>query len=173
MRDHATYGVSPALQLALVGAVLSLLVAVTAPALTERLRNARTTEAATQLSLLYRGTLAYWYAGAGRIPDPERTFPESAPLTPAEPPRGAAAEYAEAQWSSATWRAVRFAPTGRHYFAYELESTGVGSASAFTARALGDLDGDGERSTFERAGRAGPAMEVQSPQGLWFDRPTE
>ena len=82
-----------------------------------------------------------------------------------------------ATWNSdETWNALKFSIADPHYYAYEYESTGsgsTGSASLFTARARGDLDGDSAESTFERVGTVNDDMEVQGSGGLYEHQPTE
>jgi len=57
------------------------------------------------------------------------------------------------QWDNPSWQALTFAISDPHYYSYEYTSDGTGTNAQFTARANGNLDGDGTLSTFERAGR--------------------
>jgi type IV pilus assembly protein PilA len=70
-------------------------------------------------------------------------------------PNGAGAgSYALSEWDTDVWNALSFYQTQGHYFHYDFvyanTLTGFGSCQA-TAQSFGDLDGDGEWSTFERA----------------------
>ena len=56
-------------------------------------------------------------------------------------------------WSHPTWQKLNFQLQEPFYYAYEYEAEYVeGGKTAFTARALGDLNCDGTHSTFERIG---------------------
>jgi hypothetical protein len=55
-------------------------------------------------------------------------------------------------WKHAGWQAIFFELSDPHYYSYEL----VVEPGAFVARAVGDLDCDGELATFELRGTAEP-----------------
>jgi hypothetical protein len=52
-------------------------------------------------------------------------------------------------------------------------SSGTGTSAAFTARALGDLDGNGTLSTFERAGGLNSELSPEGSPGIWMKNETE
>ncbi len=58
-------------------------------------------------------------------------------------------------------------------YAYEFVSSGTGTAAAFTARAHGDLDGDGVFSTFERAASVDASNSVKGSSGIYIDQELE
>jgi len=91
---------------------------------------------------------AYWRDGGTGLPF------ASAPLTPASIPPGVCVTDPAGTWSSPTWRALGFAfgPGERHAYSYEIYVADFGGRAAFSARALGNLDGDGDASTFEVVG---------------------
>jgi len=129
---------------ALVGSVL----AVAAPAFLHELHASRFVEPTDGLSRI--GIAAVAYAEAND------RFPESAPLTPANPPRGTKAADPPGTWEGPTWKALAFRPSAEgvpHAYAFSFESA-AGSGSTFVAQARGDLDGDGLLSTFETRGEA-------------------
>jgi hypothetical protein len=100
-------------------------------------------------------------------------FPPSAPLTPAEVPRGTSAEDPPGAWDHPTWRALSFGFDHPHAFSFAFESTqGPGGQSRFRAVAQGDLDGDGVTSTFEVKGEADPSGARLVP-GMNVDREVE
>jgi hypothetical protein len=75
-------------------------------------------------------------------------FPESAPLTPANVPRGKMEVDPPGAWDHPTWKALAFRPTPDgvpHAFSFQIDS----KPDDLVARAHGDLDGDGAMSTFE------------------------
>ena len=81
-----------------------------------------------------------------------RRFPRSTPPTPAKP-RCEKATTPEALWNIMPgWKELKFAITEPHYYSFQFLSAGTGAAAVFTARATGDLDCDGELSTFELRG---------------------
>lgn len=95
-------------------------------------------------------------------------FPESAPLTPATVPRGKKELDPAGVWDHPTWKALAFRPTPDgvpHAFSFQVDS----KPDDLTARAKGDLDGDGATSTFEihvaresGAAHVVPGMYVES-----------
>lgn len=80
-------------------------------------------------------------------------YPPSVPLTPEQVPRGEAQADPPGSWDHSTWRQLDFSWTRPHSFAFEFVSENKPEQSKFTARAHGDLDGDGVFSTFEIAGK--------------------
>ncbi len=127
------------------------IVAATAVPLSLRyLRRAKTAEATENVAYLYRAVV--------RTYDGSRQLPQSLPRTPATPPCGDVQMWpADA---APGWRALGFTPTEPLRYSYEYVSDG----HAFTVRALGDLDGDGLSSTFERAGTIQAGEVVGSPR---------
>jgi hypothetical protein len=103
---------------------------------------------------------------------PEGPFPPSAPLTPAEVPRGVRADDPHGAWDHPTWRALGFGFDYAHAFSFEFDSGTVGGQAHFRAIAHGDLDGDGVVSTFELEGRADPSGAIVLP-GMYVDREVE
>ncbi|MFN3187229.1 MAG: type IV pilin protein [Nannocystaceae bacterium] len=84
--------------------------------------------------------------------------------------------YSVEEWSgNQMWNALSFAMEQGHYFHYNYTSsnsnTGFG-ACQFTAQAFGDLDDDGEYSTFERSGAADQSG-VNGSAGLYIHRVVE
>jgi type II secretory pathway pseudopilin PulG len=158
-------------------AVFSLLLGAILPGLRARARLSRTSEAVDRLAELYRHTQTYWSGQQVGPVAPTRstlhTLPPPAPLTPAVIPAGRSVVDPPNTWAAPTWNALEFRFEDAHYFAYQYESSGEGTSAGFTARAHGDLDGNGLASTFERAGRADNALVMQPSQGLWIDRATE
>ncbi len=99
-------------------------------------------------------------------------FPDSAPLTPAAPPRGKKEVDPPETWDGPTWKALDFraSPEGvPHAYAFSFESTGT----TFAARARGDLDGDGILSTFEVRGTARPGEKPWIEPGMYVEAELE
>lgn len=165
------------IELMIVVAILGILAAVAIPAMIKYLRRAKTTEAVDKLAFLYRSSSTYATGervtrGTAAVAIPPQ-FPSSAGPTPATVAAGIRVTDAVGTWDVATWQSLDFAIADPHYYSYEYESTGVGTASRFTARALGDLDGDGNRSTFERAGGLNTQNEMFGSPGIYMNSELE
>jgi prepilin-type N-terminal cleavage/methylation domain-containing protein len=163
-------------ELMIVVVILGILAAIAIPAFIKYVRSAKTSEAKENLAYIFRESTTYYatervvrgIGGAGI----QARFPASTGPTPAVPP--AAARTTTSDWyTDDTWNALKFAIADPHYYAYEYVSSGTGSEAQFTARAMGDLDGDGTFSTFERAGTANEQQEVKGTAGLYERLPTE
>ncbi|MDP3277637.1 MAG: hypothetical protein Q8Q09_20815 [Deltaproteobacteria bacterium] len=165
------------LQLCLGISVGMVLIGAIVPALQRRARAGRTAEAVDRLALLYQHTQTYWAGQQVGPVAPARStlhnLPASTPLTPAIVPAGHAVTDPPETWTSPTWNALEFRFEDSHYYAYQFDSQGERTTAAFTARACGDLDGNGIASTFERAGRANGRLELESPDGLWISHAME
>jgi hypothetical protein len=79
-------------------------------------------------------------------------FPASVGRTPAEVPCDQTLPNPD-DWERPTWQALNFALSDPHRYSYQFDSAGTGDDAYFTAYAFGDLDCDGDLSTFERGGR--------------------
>ena len=163
-------------ELMIVVVILGILAAIAIPAFIKYVRNSKTSEAKENLAYIFRESTTY-FAGervtrgiSGGAITPQ--FPASTALTPATVPPGT--RVLTATWNAnVTWNALKFSIADPHYYAYQYDSTGVSTASQFSARAVGDLDGDGNLSTFERVGTVNAEMEVQGSGGLYEFQPTE
>lgn len=82
----------------------------------------------------------------------ETAYPESAPFTPATTPRGELVLDPPGTWDAPTWRALDFSFDTPHAYSFAFESSNGEALSTFTARARGDLDGDGVTSSFAISG---------------------
>ncbi|MBX3129549.1 MAG: hypothetical protein KF718_22715 [Polyangiaceae bacterium] len=103
---------------------------------------------------------------------PSAAYPPSAPLTPAEVPKGQRVTDPPGTWSHPTWQELGFFIDVPHSFSFLFESEGGESGSRFTARAHGDLDGDGLWSTFEISGQSEPG-KPPVVQPMEIDREVE
>lgn len=126
-------------------AAIGSTLAVAVPAFVRELHASRFAEPTEGLARLGASAVAY--------AEQNGRFPDSAPLTPATPPRGRKDVDPPGAWDAPGWKALAFRPTADgvpHAYAFSFDSTG----DAFVARARGDLDGDGVLSTFEIRGTA-------------------
>ncbi|MEN9578767.1 MAG: hypothetical protein RJA70_1776 [Pseudomonadota bacterium] len=102
----------------------------------------------------------------------KEAYPESAPLTPTDVPRGESVLDPPGTWEHPTWRALEFQPTMAHYFSFSYTSKSQGGGSSFVAKAHGDLDGDGLFSTFKIRGSVAPGAG-HSQSYIEMDREVE
>jgi hypothetical protein len=109
--------------------------------------NDPTAEAQRRVWELARSASAYLLAQQATDAGPPYIW--SAPRTP-NPPHAACASDPAGTWDSPEWSRLgfRFAAGESYRYSYEVDAL----VSQFTARAVGDLDGDGVESTFEVAG---------------------
>ncbi len=122
----------------------TLVAAVGVPSFVKKSRKPQTRPAVDQLDKIHRGAVDYFTTPRinpmGELLPCQ--FPGSVPETP-----GAAT------WDHPTWAALHVAIDGPHDFVYRFDADGTGADATFTVTAHGDLDGDGERSTFQRFGK--------------------
>lgn len=171
MGKHSDRGFT-LLELMVVVAIVGLLSAVAIPSFMKYIASAKSAEADESIQRIALGARTYYMdATIGRGPagalEPSQ-FPETTGLTPilsccaAVDARCVPAQTA---WEQPTWRGLQFAMTDPHYYRYEFFSTGTRESSVFTARAFGDLDCDGNFSTFETYGYVQIAGNDISIQG--------
>ena len=120
-------------------------------------RRSRTSEATSNVASLFRGAVAYYEPDHHWGGKPKQ-FPASVGPTPrleaVTAARGKRIVEPAGGWDDPSWQALSFAMGEPHHYAYQFISSGIATQSEFTARALGDLDGDGIFSTFERQSSA-------------------
>lgn len=168
------------IELMIVVAILGILAAVAIPAFVKYMRRAKTSEAVEKLAFIFRSTTAYTTGervtrGVAGTTVVVGLPPATAASTPAAIPGTTRVVVPEATWAGIpTWQCLNFSVTDPIYFAYSYPA----SATAFTATANGNLDGDATNSTFERAGSLvsgamGPTGEILGSAGLYIDNETE
>ena len=148
------------IELMIVVAMIGILASVAIPSFIRYIRKTKTAEAVYHIRRIYEGGRAYLLeenAHRGSIGTWNKQFPEPEAITPAATccnRPGDKCIPVEADWQTNTWQSLQFGVSDPHYFRYEFASTGSGggNTSSFTARALGDLDCDGQLSTFEMIG---------------------
>lgn len=135
-----------ALQVAIGFAVLGSVLATAVPAFVRDFHASRLAEPVSGLERLSKASVAYGLAHEGTLPGP-------APLTPSSVPRGVMVIDAPGTWDHPTWKALAFEPLANaapHSFSFGYDR----EESKFSAHAHGDLDGDGNVSTFEVRGQS-------------------
>jgi prepilin-type N-terminal cleavage/methylation domain-containing protein len=132
-------------ELMIVVVILGILAAVAIPAFTRYVKRSKTSEATGNLAKIYQGEVSYFQASAER--QNRATF-ISATANPSGTPGTGKFTADVASWNVGEWRDIGFSLDTGSYYQY----SAAASASEFTATAVGDLDGDGVHSTFQRVG---------------------
>ena len=159
------------IELMVVVVIILVLAAVAIPSFMKYLSNAKTTEARIQIEKITMGARVYFldsFAGKG-LQVIKRQFPDTVSMTPAVSccaEKGRKCTPSAAFWTDPSWVALGYSMDDPHNYRYEFISSGISTASAFTARAKGDLDCDGKESTFEMYGRIGVGGEPEHSAGL-------
>jgi hypothetical protein len=135
------------LQLSALFAIGGSVLAATVPGFLGSLRASRFAEALDGLQLV-----AARANGVALTSPLSMAYPESAPLTPSVVPAGKRILDPPGTWSHPTWRVLDFEMERPHFYSFEFESDLGDEMAEFTARALGDLDGDGQFSRFSIVG---------------------
>lgn len=159
-----------AVQAAAIFGVAGSVLAVAVPSFIRNLSASKLSEPIDGLDRIVTNAVAYAEVHAQEI-----SFPPSAPLTPAEVPRGVRAPDPPEAWEHLTWKCLDFGFTEPHAFAFQFQSEleEATQTMRFTATAHGDLDGDGLLSTFEVKGERAPGQAPRVLPGMFVDREVE
>ena len=159
-----------ALELSAAFAVGGSVIAVAVPAFVRNLSASKLTEPIDGLDRMVTSAVAY-----AQTKPQELSFPPSAPLTPAQVPRGVRALDPPDAWEHLTWRSLAFRFDEPHAFAFQLDTSFDPPTQAFrfVAIAHGDLDGDGLLSTFEVHGERLPGQAARVIPGMVVEREVE
>lgn len=173
------------IELMIVVAIIGILAAVAIPALLGYVRRAKTAEAGENLRALYIGAAAYYQdermttrgvlatGGTSTSQVACITGPQGAPFTPTA--QKTQWDYADPTYA-ATFGALRFSVAEPAYYAYSIDGAAAGCNNAapttgvtplYTFSANGDLDGDGNFSTFEVAAGANIQNELVRSPGVY------
>ncbi len=161
----------------IVVAIIGILAAVAIPAFMRYMKRAKTSEATQGIAGIFRGAVAYYEAehpnraGTARV----KQFPRNVGPTPTLTNLVGGRKYTSlgGSWNDAAWVALSFAVYEPRYYAYQFVSSGTADAAEFTARAQGDLDGDGLFSTFERSASVDVSASVSGASGIYVDNELE
>ncbi len=144
--------------------------AVAVPSFVANLSASRWSEPTHALSRIAHGALVH----AASHPH-ETAFPPSAPATPEKVPRGERVAVPPEAWSHLSWRALGFSMEAAQAYSYRFDSALDPAARdfRFAATAHGDLDGDGNPSTFQVQGDKPPGGPARLHPGLLIHREVE
>lgn len=129
--------------------------------------NAKTAEAKNSLGIIAKDAVVAYEAGSldGKprlCPSASAPVPADRSLVSAKKYMSSAAEWQVDKAANAGFACLRFEMSTPQYFQYEYQATATG----FVARAYGDLNGDGEFSTYEIQGKIIGDRLVISPSIL-------
>jgi hypothetical protein len=167
------------LQAAVGTSIVGCLLAAFVPVFVRELRLSKVAEASRQLERMHVATSAY-FATPRTIDGEEqrRCLPAAAGPFPTEPTEDARVlDFQGEGLSRAGFTAIGFTIEEPVRFSYSLTPTVSGcdlhspeGTYLVSYRAVGDLDGDGERSLFERRDRALDAEDALEPVGILYVR---
>ena len=145
-------------ELMIVVVILGILAAVAIPAFTRYVKRSKTSEATGNISKIYQGELTYFQQSQER--STAATFLTAA-ANPSDIPTASKYAANNTIWHTGNWADIGFGLDSAHYYQY----AATGSSTTFSATAIGDLDGDGTQSTFQRTGQLNGG-EIQGSQIL-------
>ena len=138
-------------ELMIVVVILGILAAVAIPAFSRYIKRSKTAEASGNIAKIYQGQVTYYQQSSETAT--ATGFVNASTVTPAGAPLATGAKVSAnvgAWTNSVEWTAIGFSLDGPHYYGYSCLGD-TGSTASFSARANGDIDGDGSQSTFERS----------------------
>ena len=157
------------IELMIVVAIIGILAAVAIPQFMKYIKRSKTAEAVQSVKALCQGAQTYYedeHTVAG-LPAP-RQFPGGAALT--SPLAGSCCTAggkctpAAADWTAATWVALKFSLTKPHYYWSTFSSAGTTPANrTFSAISTGDLDCNLTNATYTSNGLVNAVGEVVVP----------
>ena len=132
-------------ELMIVVVILGILSAVAIPAFSRYVKRSKTSEASAGIGSMYRLQLAYYENTQERTAN---TSFATCPAMPSAAPTASKYPANVVMWmASSEWNTLGFVIDRPHYYQYSTD----GSNTTMVVRAVGDIDGDNNRSTFSRS----------------------
>lgn len=148
--------------------IIGIFSTVAIPVVMKYLQKSKSSEALLNLRKIYDGEISYYQEditlASGLLADKQFV---SFSATPSLPGRN------KQTVDFSGWSIIKFSVDGPVLYSYSVIASGVNENSAFTARAEGDIDGDGERSRFERVANVDANGEVLGGGAVYQLDPTE
>ncbi len=169
MKNFRTQKGFTLIELMIVVAIIAILAVVAVPQFTKYMRSAKAAEANEMIDLIKKGSAAYYTTPRTAKDTGVKVycqFPAKVGTTPTgasccdiqnDADNDERCDSKPGNWNSASWSALKFAITDQHYFQYSYDSSGTLKDAKYTATANGDLDCDGQMSTFQLVGNGDPA----------------
>lgn len=145
------------IELMMVVAIIGILVAVAVPLVSRYLKKSKTSEASLNLRKIYDGEVTYYSEehtdGSGGLLSKMFISYSPEPASPNDNKK-------IGNWDGAGWDIIKFSSDSPVLYSYSVDSSGIDLSASFTARAEGDIDGDGSTSLFERVGTVNPTSGI-------------
>ena len=158
----------------IVVAIIGILASVAIPAYVRYIRRSKTTEPLLNIRKMYDSAIMYFDGehtnSTGSILP--RQFPNPTGPTPGNCcvfmgiSSGGKCAPSPVYWTSLTWQALHFSVDDPFYYEYQFTSAGSDNSSTFRAQGFGDLNCDGNLSTYERIGSVDSGGVVVPAPGL-------
>lgn len=156
------------IELMIVVAIIGILAAVAIPAFLRYIQKSKTIEAETNLRKIYDGEVAYYMDEKATVAGGAvtRAFIQTSSFAPAALPI-ASKQGAASSFDTDEWNKIHFAVDSPVLYVYGVTASGTGTASSFTANAIGNQDGDASYATFIRVATVDSSGNVVGGSGLY------
>ncbi len=158
-------------ELMIVVAIIGVLAALAIYGVARYLKHSKTAEATRNLGSIETGSKNAFQLDTDTSASKDGTGPFKhvfcptaaikPPSTAAAPPPAQKIKAPPADWNDPAWVCLKFSINEPQFYKYSYTSSGEGVTAAYTALAEGDLDGNGNTSTFSLVGKGSPTGDAQ------------